>query len=102
MTEMNKFCDIQFEGLGLCLRILGVHGRAVRVGKTGSSLGVASCVLLAGGRIWEMMGLSQGGGCGDREETRQSNTKEAMFDILHGEEEHSGLLREGSCARKKA
>lgn len=98
--EMNKFCNDRGEGLGLCLRVLGAHGRAVsKSGETGSSLGAAACGLLTGGRIWELMGLSQGWGCGDREETRQNNNKEVMFEILHSEEEHSRLLGEGIAFR---
>lgn len=56
--EINKSYKTQSEGLGLCLRMLGVHGSAVsKSGKMGSSLGVASCQLLTGGRIQEMTGL---------------------------------------------
>lgn len=72
------------------------------MGKTGSSLGVA--IVCVTGRREDLGddGFEPGRGLRDREETRQSDTKEAMFDVLHGEEERSGLLREGSCARKKA
>lgn len=48
-----------------------------------------------------MTGLGWDQGCGDREETRQSGNRGAMFEMLHGEEEHSWLPREGSRARRK-
>lgn len=44
MPEMNKFCNNRSEGLGLCLRVPGVHERAVS--KSGEDTVISGCSIM--------------------------------------------------------